>query len=428
MDLAQDGQVLYVTSVDLSLRGGPGINEREFVLSLGQRLGGRAHFVVPQPGDRTVAEELVAYDVTYTRAWVQNPLSYMRHLIDKSRRVDALLHRQHYDLLIFRLSLFPIVELLLPRINPSAPPYVIKTQGESLSLNIDTQGGRHGPGFLRRAVTLLDKPILKNVVTGALAVDACTQQLVDLHAGAFGLENDLIRWIPNAANTHRFSPMEREQARSETGLGHLDPIIGFVGSKPWVRGGRQMIDVLPRLAQRFPSVGAVIVGDGPGMDGLRERASALGVLERCVFPGLVAYERVPWFINAFDVGISFDDPKRFDVVGNSSQKIRQYVACGKPVISAAGANSFLTEEGLGSLIDSRDPDSLFDTVCHWLSLTESLRKSHADKAAAYARRHLSMESSLTDRLDFWNSRLVQQGGVGGCTARERLVSSRHWRI
>ena len=48
-DLSKYGQVLYVSSADISFGDGPGVNERDFILALHKALGDRAHFLIPQP-------------------------------------------------------------------------------------------------------------------------------------------------------------------------------------------------------------------------------------------------------------------------------------------------------------------------------------------------------------------------------------------
>ena len=51
MDLKMRGNILYISSVDVSIGNGPGVNEREFILALYRAIGDRAHFLIPRPAD-----------------------------------------------------------------------------------------------------------------------------------------------------------------------------------------------------------------------------------------------------------------------------------------------------------------------------------------------------------------------------------------
>jgi len=49
VDLTRKGAVLYISSVDISQPNGPGVNEREFVVFLSEKLGKRVSFILPKP-------------------------------------------------------------------------------------------------------------------------------------------------------------------------------------------------------------------------------------------------------------------------------------------------------------------------------------------------------------------------------------------
>jgi glycosyltransferase involved in cell wall biosynthesis len=168
-----------------------------------------------------------------------------------------------------------------------------------------------------------------------------------------------------------------------------------------------MIAMAPKLLSQYPSLGIVIVGGGNGLDKLRKQADELGIAEHCILPGSVPYEQVPYFVNAFDVGISFDISTRLTNIGNSSQKVRQYIACGKPVVSGIGGNLFLEQESLGTIVDPDDIEQITNAVNKWLSLPAREKEAHCHKAANYARKHLSINEALKDRLEFWNEKFSE---------------------
>jgi hypothetical protein len=94
-------------------------------------------------------------------------------------------------------------------------------------------------------------------------------------------------------------------------------------------------------------------------------------------------------------------------VGNANQKIRQYLACGKRVVTCLPGDSFLTREGLVRNVPADDLDSLMDATRELLGWNEEAIRRQRERSVAYARRHLSTEATLNRRVDFWNRRLAE---------------------
>ena len=398
IDLRKYGQILYISSVDISLNNGPGVNEREFVFALQKAFGERVHFLIPGP--QNPVKEINSRNFTFSRSHRQfNPVAYVVHLISQFRLANILLVSGKFEFLVFRLGILPLVETCITR--RYRVPYAIKTLG-SLDILLQQRGIK---GILGKALTPFGERLFRDIASRALAIDACTQVLVDYHQHRLSLAPSQIHLIENATDTERFYPVDRMTARSRTGLCAFDPIVGYVGGRPWERGGSQMVEIAPRLVQKYPSLGMVVLGGDSGVKRLKTRAQDLGVKDHCIFPGVVPYDRVPDFINAFDVGISFDTEDRLNTYGNSSQKVRQYLSCGKPVVSGPGGNYFLDREGLGSIIEVDDLEQIMSATISWLSLTEEQRYVYSQRARSFAIEYLSVRKALNDRIDFWNGRL-----------------------
>lgn len=84
-------------------------------------------------------------------------------------------------------------------------------------------------------------------------------------------------------------------------------VLGVMGSTVW--SPRLQIcygwDLLEALAQlRDQPVKGLIIGDGNGLDWLRQRAAELGVLDRVVFTGRIPYDEVPVHLRVMDVAMS----------------------------------------------------------------------------------------------------------------------------
>jgi glycosyltransferase involved in cell wall biosynthesis len=393
--LRESGRILYISSVDVSLGNGPAVNELEFIVALHGAIGERAHFLIPRP-QRSVAD-LPTPACTFVRPHHgHQPIPSLIHMVDQIGAASRLISAGRFDLLVFRLDVAPLVPLAIT--SRHRVPYALKTLGAT-SLNVLER-----LPVIGRPLAAANRRLVRGLVQRAIAADAASVSHVEALRDALDAGRDTITWIDNSVNTRRFFPTPTLGARREVGLDRFDPIAGYVGNVPHERGGRQLVEVAPRLLKLYPRLGILVLGDGEGVPGLARRADELDVAEHCVFTGHVPFERVPAYVNALDVGVSFLLP-RSQVA--SEQKVRQYVACGKPVIATTpGGNDFVVREGLGSLVRYDDLDAIAAELDRWLSLGE--RAAFASRAVRYACEHLSVDQAVRQRLALWGERLERQ--------------------
>ena len=399
IDLSKSGQVLYVSSVDISVGDGPGVNEREFVLALHKAVGNRAHFLIPRP--LNPVPEVPASVCTYSSPHKAHDVRLLtRHIISTVRLADRLLSRRHFDLIVFRLDILPLAPYFIKQKHHT--PYVLKTLGQGMLKAFDGRLGPLGPVLART-----NKALTRNLAKGAVVVDSVSELMIEYLEQALDLQPGKVVWIDNAVNTDRFYPVPRQTARTELGLQRLDPFIGYVGNLAYVRGGTQLIQVAPKLLEKYPNLGILILGDGEGHQGLIDLAARLGVTDHCIFPGYVPFDVIPKYANALDVGVSLLLPQHYAA---SEQKVRQYLACGRPVIaSTPGSSDFVGAEDLGSLVHYDDLESITREFDRWLSLPEGERAEASERISRYAHDHLSVHQTVARRIAIWNERLNVQG-------------------
>lgn len=399
IDLALGGRILYIASQDVSVPNGPGVNEREFVRALGRSFGERVHFLLPYP--RFSCSDIDRGRTTFYRGFKKmNPLAFFLYQFDQSRQAERLLRAGEFDLVVVRMVFLPFG--IARSIRRSSTPLAIKTIGNPDALS--QQPGIRGR--VGRVLRSINYHLIRNLTRRAVAIDACTNVLLKHNQNLFAIENDKMILVQNSVNVERFFPVDRSEARRQTGLSEFDPIIGYVGGSPWERGARQMLELGPKLIKKYPGLGLVIVGEEEGEERIRSCAQRLGVSEHVVVTGGVSYERVPAFVGAFDVGLALDRPDRVGIVGNSFQKVRQYIACGRPVITSPGGDGFVQREGLGSIVDAEDLVCIESAIESWLSLDATDRIGFVRRSSAYARQHLSTEVALERRISFWHRRLA----------------------
>lgn len=393
-NLLEEGRILYISSTDVSIGNGPGVNEREFILALYEMIGERAHFLIPRPKEKIA--DLPVDACTYCMPYKRHPLNYWGHTASQVRQANKLLSQQKFDLVVIRLTLFPISSLSITRRHHV--PHAIKTLGVGPLNVLDEKGWWFGSSLNK-----VNHKMFKHMVSKALVSDTDSTLHVEALQQKLGVNSNSIVWIDNTVNVHRFFPSPTRDARKELGLTQFDPIIGYIGSRPWERGGMQLIEAAPELLSKYPDLGVVIIGDGKELENMKERALKLKVADRCRFEGYVPFDRIPLYVNSLDVGasISLHEDRRV----NSELKVRQYLACGKPVVISPGSNEFVVEENFGSVVEPTDIQSIETELERWLSMSSDEREAFSQRAVEYMRHNLSMEAAVAKRIELWNERL-----------------------
>ena len=127
INLLETGQILYISSVDISIGNGPGVNEREFVNGLYSAIGDRAHFLIPQPENSSyeLPESVCTFSSSHK---AHHPLFYFKHIFSVLKQANKILSQRTFDLIVFRLDVLPIAPLVITKKHPIA--YAIKTLGQ----------------------------------------------------------------------------------------------------------------------------------------------------------------------------------------------------------------------------------------------------------------------------------------------------------
>lgn len=118
------------------------------------------------------------------------------------------------------------------------------------------------------------------------------------------------------------------------------------------------------------------------LDRLRAEAERLGLEERLVLAGPVLLDRVPCYLNALDLALSLRPDQ-----GCAEMKLRQSIACGRPVLFSNPVNAFVSEHDLGSRVAGDDP--------------AELAAATARRLAAYAAEYLDLNRLNRRRLALW---------------------------
>jgi len=173
-----------------------------------------------------------------------------------------------------------------------------------------------------------------------------------------GVPDDRIVVVPNGVNVAAFSGHDdREAAKRKLGLSGRT-VLGFTGFiRSWHRLER-VIDVLA-AADAAPDLHFLVVGEGPARRDIEDYAAARGVADRVTFAGLVARDRVPDYVAAFDIAL------QSDVVSYASPlKLFEYMVLGCAIAAPDAANirEVLSHEENALLFDTDDDEAFRGAV------------------------------------------------------------------
>lgn len=156
--------------------------------------------------------------------------------------------------------------------------------------------------------------------------------LAELMAEA-GVKREKLAVMPNGVNLAAFQPgAASAELRARLGLeGHT--AIGFVG---WFRqwhGLDLMLEAFRRSGLPEAGVKALMIGDGPAMQGLRDFVAQNGMEQSVIFTGPLPHHATPPYLDLVDVAVQ---PAANEYC--CPMKILEYMAMGKPIVAPAQPN------------------------------------------------------------------------------------------
>ncbi|RJQ13373.1 MAG: glycosyltransferase [Nitrospiraceae bacterium] len=199
-----------------------------------------------------------------------------------------------------------------------------------------------------------------------------------------GVPAERIDVIPMGIDLGRFRPVEKdvEKDRERTGLTKEDLVVLFIGRMVWEKGVYDFVHAAAGILcdnsmNGFP-VRFVMVGKGPELQGLRERATSLGISGRITFIEEYPYHDMHKLHNIADVfvlpSISTKTwQEQFGMV------LIESMACGKPVISTLSGSIPEVVGDAGILVQPDDHFSLRDAMKKLIK-DNDLRKYLGDNA------------------------------------------------
>lgn len=397
----EDPLFYYILQTDISQNNGPGVNEWEFVNFLLEAYPDNVVAFAPNPDPRSSNARKhpnVHYVMSHRG---RHPLFYIIFLLHQLWVVFRTALQRPPSAIVVRPSLFPIVSLLASYV--LRVPLFLKT----VSLGIQALRKRWFP-FGRYVLYPLNHVIYRLLLRRACLIDTVTQSIALWYTERTRIDAGKFVVIPNAVNTSIFRHAPKQDARRCLGLSRFRRVVGYVGGIAEHSGIRELIEGTKTLAQTDSDIGFVIVGDGELREDMENLVGEYGLYDQFIFTGRVAYSRIHQYINAFDVGIALFPTWWMLRNGSSSQKVRQYLACQRPVLASRGeGHEFIQQNQLGWLVVPEDPAQVAEAIVAACSTPSEQLERMGHRGREYVIQNFSVSSLTRQRYEIWVRSLTE---------------------
>jgi glycosyltransferase involved in cell wall biosynthesis len=162
------------------------------------------------------------------------------------------------------------------------------------------------------------------------------------------------------------------QPELKKSFAYLAAYLGVMGRTDGVdraiRAAHHLIQAMGRKDILF-----VFIGKGGYWESLRQLARELDISEYCEFPGRISDAEVLAYLSTADVCLSPDPPCTMNDL-STMNKILEYMACRRPIVSFALRESRRSAEGAAVYVERDDP-ALF-AACIDALLKDPVKRAH----------------------------------------------------
>lgn len=204
------------------------------------------------------------------------------------------------------------------------------------------------------------------------------------------LEDKLVYW-PQFCEDPNVSSLERPKRLSDDTFN-----IVFAGNIGQAQGLDMLVETA--YALREEKIRWFIVGDGRYSQALKEKVSDLCLEDKIIFTGWLSEEDANAYVHFADCAyLSFVPNKVFNMT--IPAKLQTYLACGVPVLAAAGGESaaIIKEAECGTAVNP-DVDSVVVAVKYLMSLSKEELDKMRENSRAYFEQHFTKEK-LVDQFE-----------------------------
>ncbi len=208
-----------------------------------------------------------------------------------------------------------------------------------------------------------------------------------------GVDTERIRIVPSGIQIDVSTPPNLEESRKE--LAEYAPVlIGTIGHLADHKGHRFLLDALPAIIAKEPSLRLAIIGDGELRETLERQASDLGIADHVLFTGFRE--------DASDLIWSLDLFVLPSVLEGLCTTLFDVLLRGVPIVAsdAGGIPEALDNGRYGALVPPGDARALADRVVAILR-DEAAKKAMTDGAAEWVRERFSVGAMVDSTVELY---------------------------
>jgi len=206
-----------------------------------------------------------------------------------------------------------------------------------------------------------------------------------------GVNMDRVKFWMNGVDWESFEALpERQEARRRLAITAKRVLLTISRLESWKRVERS-IQALAGVVEYYPDTVLIVVGDGSERERLERLAHELGVAQHVRFEGAVPHDKVPQYLAAADIFLSFYD---WSNVGNP---LLEAMMAGKCIVTLNNGDTaqFIKDEENGILLGYEELSKLSEVIRNLLTNKE-LRERLGASARKFAEEHFW---SWEERMD-----------------------------
>lgn len=175
-------------------------------------------------------------------------------------------------------------------------------------------------------------------------------------------------------------------------------------------GDAQGLDLMVEAAKELKgtSIHWYLVGDGRAKHRLEQKVKDCGVENEVTFVGRVSEKEADRYVHFADCAyLSFKDNKIFNLT--LPAKLQTYLACGTPILAAAGGESarLVGDNGFGFVCQPR-LEELVRTAKEAASMSRQEHEAMSKAARTYYEEHFTMDALVTDLEEMMREEINRQ--------------------
>ncbi len=222
----------------------------------------------------------------------------------------------------------------------------------------------------------------------------------------------------NGVNIDISRPLNIDECKKRLGLIEYKDYIIFVGSLQAWHGVYRLVEIVKCLSLKASNICLLVVGTGPEESKLFKQIVGEKLSDKILMIGEVNHEEIPYYIGSSKVCIAPYPDSIVSRHGFSSLKIREYMACGRPVVTTdvGGLYEFVEQNGCGIAVKANTEREITNAIMKILDEEQQWQRI-SERSRRFAVKYLS-----------WGSTSKRIFSIIGNTHNEKMRTKKNVRV